>query len=171
MTTDLRVGVIIKPHGIRGELKVYPTTDSPLRYDEITHVKITQQGRLIGDRRVEGVKYFKDIVILKLEGYNDINEIETLKGAELYIPREEGAELEEGEYYIADIIGMEVVTEDGVRLGTVKDVMETGANDVYVVDRGSDKELLIPAIKQCILDMDIDKNLMTVHLLDGLMEL
>ncbi len=171
MTTDLRVGVIIKPHGIKGEVKVYPTTDSPLRFNEITHVNIIQQGRTIGDVKVAGVKFFKDIVILKLKGYNDINEVEALKGAELYIPREEGAELEDGEYYIADIIGMDVVTDDGVRLGTVKDVMETGANDVYVVEREGGKELLLPAIKQCILDTDIDKNVMTVHLMDGLLEL
>ncbi len=171
MTTDLRVGVIIKPHGIKGEVKVYPTTDSPLRFNEITHVNIIQQGRTIGDVKVAGVKFFKDIVILKLKGYNDINEVEALKGAELYIPREEGAELEDGEYYIADIIGMEVLTDDGVRLGTVKDVMETGANDVYVVEREGGKELLLPAIKQCILDTDIDKNVMTVHLMDGLLEL
>ena len=171
MTTDLRVGVIIKPHGIKGEVKVYPTTDSPLRFNEITHVNIIQQGRTIGDVKVAGVKFFKDIVILKLKGYNDINEVEALKGAELYIPREEGAELEDGEYYIADIIGMEVLTDDGARLGTVKDVMETGANDVYVVEREGGKELLLPAIKQCILDTDIDKNVMTVHLMDGLLEL
>lgn len=171
MTTDLRVGVIIKPHGIKGEVKVYPTTDSPLRFNEITHVNIIQQGRAIADVKVAGVKFFKDIVILKLKGYNDINEVEALKGAELYIPREEGAELEDGEYYIADIIGMEVLTDDGVRLGTVKDVMETGANDVYVVEREGGKELLLPAIKQCILDTDIDKNVMTVHLMDGLLEL
>ena len=171
MTADLRVGVIIKPHGVRGELKVYPTTDNPSRFDEITHVKLIQQGRPLGDFKVEGVKYFKDIVILKLEGFGSINEVESLKGAELYIPREEGAALNEGEYYIADIIGMEVVTDDGTKLGAVRDVMETGANDVYVVDRGGNKELLIPAIKQCILNTDINENVMTVHLMDGLMEL
>ncbi len=171
MTTDLRVGVIIKPHGIKGEVKVYPTTDSPLRFNEITHAKLIQQGKTLGDFKISGVKYFKDTVILKFEAYNNINEVEALKGAELYIPREEGAELQDGEYYIADIIGMDVVTEDGLRLGTVRDVMETGANDVYVVERDGGKELLIPAIKQCILNTDIEENIMTVHLLDGLLEL
>ena len=82
-----------------------------------------------------------------------------------------GAELADGEYYIADIIGMEVVADSGVRLGIVKDVMETGANDVYVVEREGGKELLLPAIRQCILDIDIEKNVMTVHLMDGLLEL
>ena len=171
MTNELRVGVIIKPHGIKGELKVYPTTDSASRFDEITHVKLIQQGKELGDFKLAGVKYFKDIVIIKLKGFNDINEVESLKGAELYIPREEGAALNEGEYYIADIIGMEVVTDEGVKLGTIKDVMETGANDVYVVERPEGRELLIPAIKQCILNTDIEANVMTVHLLDGLLEL
>lgn len=171
MTTELRVGVIIKPHGIKGEVKVYPTTDSPLRFNEIKHVTLIQNGKNLGDFKINRVKYFKDIVILGFDQYNDINQVEVLKGAELYIPRTEGAELQEGEYYIADIIGMEVITDEGARLGTVKDVMETGANDVYVIERPEGKELLIPAIKQCILDTDIDKNIMTVHLLDGLLEL
>ena len=171
MTTDLRVGVIIKPHGIKGEVKVYPTTDSPLRFDEITHVKIIQQGKELGDHRISSVKYFKDIVILKFKGIDNINDVEPLKGAELYIPREEGAELSEGEYYIADIIGMTVMTDGGEKLGTVKDVMETGANDVYVVNAECGREILIPAIKQCILDTDIENNIMTVHLIDGLLEL
>lgn len=171
MTTELRVGVIIKPHGIKGEVKVYPTTDSPLRFNEITHVRLVQQGRDLGDHKIEQVKYFKDTVILRFAKYSDINEVESLKGAELYIPRSEGAELNEGEYYIADIIGMEVVTDDGMRLGRIKDVMETGANDVYVVERDGGRDLLIPAIKQCILDTDIDANVMSVHLLDGLLEL
>jgi len=171
MTTDLRVGVIIKAHGIKGEVKVYPTTDSPFRFDEITHVKVKMQDRTLGDFRISGVKYFKDIVILKFKGIDDINEVEKWKGAELYIPREEGAELEDGEYYIADIIGMKVITENGETLGTVKDVLETGANDVYVVERPGGKDLMIPAIKQCILDTDIENEVMTVHLLDGLLDL
>lgn len=171
MTAELRVGVITKPHGIRGEVKVYPTTDSPLRFDEIKHVRISQRGKDLGTHEINGVKHFKDIVILKFDEYNDMNAAEALKGAELYIPRDEGAKLNEGEYYIADIIGMEVVSDDGAHLGKVKDVMETGANDVYVVEREGGKELLIPAIKDCILDTDIDANVLTVHLLDGLMEL
>ncbi len=171
MTEDLRVGVIIKAHGIKGEVKVYPTTDSPFRFDDITHVKIKQQGKTAGDFEVAGVKYFKGIVILDLEGIDTMDEAEKLKGAELYIPREEGAELAEGEYYIADIIGMDVVTDEGAMLGTVKDVLETGANDVYVIGRPEGKDVLIPAIRQCILDTDIENNRMTVHLLDGLLDL
>ena len=86
----------------------------------------------------------------------------------MWIPREEAQDLEEDEYYIADLIGMKVVTEDGTSVGILKDVMETGANDVYVVQDAQGKELLLPAIHQCILDVDIEKNIMTVHLMKGL---
>ncbi|MDO4960736.1 MAG: ribosome maturation factor RimM [Eubacteriales bacterium] len=171
MTTDLRVGVITKSHGIKGEVKVYPTTDSPFRFDEITHVKLVLHGKEIGDFKIGSVKYFKDQVILKLKGIDDISVAEKYKGADLYIPREEGAELKDGEYYIADIIGMKVVLDTGETLGTVKDVLETGANDVYIVERPGAKDVMIPAIKQCILDTDIENDIMTVHLLDGLLDL
>ena len=171
MTTDLRVGVITKSHGIKGEVKVYPTTDSPLRFDEITRVKVYIQNKYVTDLKIASVKHFKDIVILKFKGINDINEAEKYRGAELYIPREEGAALEEGEYYIADIIGIRVVSDEGTELGTVRDVMETGANDVYVISMPDGRELLLPAIKQCILDTDIENDIMTVHVLDGLMAL
>ena len=97
MTKDLRVGVIIKTHGIKGELKVYPTTDSPLRFDEISHVNIRKKDKSAGDFRILNVKYSAGLVILKLEGIRDINEALKYKGAELYIPREEGAVLGEGE--------------------------------------------------------------------------
>ena len=86
----------------------------------------------------------------------------------MWIPREEAQDLEEDEYYIADLIGMKIVTEDGTSVGILKDVMETGANDVYVVQDAQGKELLLPAIHQCILDVDIEKNIMTVHLMKGL---
>ena len=170
MNKELRVGVIVKTHGIRGEVKVYPTTDSPERFDEIEKVKL-RQGKRVYEFRIEKARYQKNLVILKFKGIDDINDVEQYKGAELWIDREEGAELSEGEYYIADIIGIDVVTEDGIRIGTVKDVLETGANDVYIVERKDEKDLLIPAIKECILNVDIEENVMTIHLMDGLLDL
>ena len=170
MTTDLRVGVIIKAHGIKGEVKVYPTTDSPLRFEDLTHVKL-KLGKTVRELEIEQVRFFKNLVILKFKGIDNINDVEQYKGADLYIPREEGQELEEGEYYIADIIDIRVVTDTGEELGTVKDVLETGANDVYIVKRKGQKDLLIPATEECILNVDIEQNIMTVHLLDGLLDL
>ena len=90
------------------------------------------------------------------------------KGRDLWVPREEAQELAEDEYYIGDLIGMEVVLEDNTHFGTLKDVMETGANDVYVVENGEGEEILLPAIRECILDVDVEKNVMTIHLMKGL---
>lgn len=170
MNKELRVGVIVKTHGIRGEVKVYPTTDSPERFDEIEKVKV-KQGKRIHEFRIEKARYQKNLVILKFKGIDDINDVEQYKGAELWIDREDGAELKEGEYYIADIIGMKVISEDGTELGSIRDVLETGANDVYIVERSGKKDLLIPAIKECILDVNIEDNIMTIHLMDGLLDL
>ena len=172
MNAELRVGVIIKTHGIKGEVKVYPTTDSPLRFNELEHVKLKIAGKTVKELDIDGVKFFKNIVILKFEGIDNINDVEQYKGAELYIPREDGAELEDGEYYIADIIDMEVVSDTGEKIGIIRDVMETGANDVYVVRRADNgKDLLLPVIPDCILNTDIEGNVMTVHIMEGLMDL
>ena len=170
MEQKLRVGVITKTHGLKGEVKVYPTTDSPSRFDELDTVTLVC-GRTIKDLSIENVRYFKNLVILKFEGIDHINEIEPYVGGDLYIDRSEGQELGEDENYIADIIGMEVVSDEGKVIGTVKDVMETGANDVYIVKCEGRKDLLLPAIRQCILDVNVEENRMTVHLMDGLMEL
>ena len=170
MNAELRVGVIVKTHGIKGEVKVYPTTYSPLRFEELTHVKL-KSGKTVRELDIEQVRFFKNLVILKFKGIDNINDVEQYKGADLYIPREEGQELGEGEYYIADIIDIRVVTDTGEELGTVRDVLETGANDVYIVKRKGQKDLLLPATEECILDVDIEQNVMTVHLLDGLLDL
>ena len=113
-------------------------------------------------------KAFKQFVIVKFKGIDDINDIEKYKGKSLFVARENAVELEEDEYYIADLIGMDVVLEDGSKFGTLKDVMETGANDVYVVEDTKGAEVLLPAIKECILDVDVEKNVMTIHLMKGL---
>ena len=152
----LKVGVITTTHGIRGEVKVYPTTDAD-RFLDLEYV-LLDTGREKRKLEIENVKYFKNLVILKFRGIDNINDIEMYKKRELWIPREEAQELEEDEYYIADLIGMDVVLEDGSKFGTLKDVMETGANDVYVVEDAKGEEILLPAIRECILDVDVEKN-------------
>ena len=170
MNKELRVGVITKTHGIRGEVRVYPTTDSPVRFTKIDKILLRKEKRL-KELHVEKARVQNGLVILKFKEISDINDVEQYKGWELYIDRQDGEELKEGEYYIADIIGITVRDEDGTVLGTVKDVLETGANDVYIVERDGDRDLLIPAIKECILNVDIVENIMTVHLLPGLLDL
>lgn len=163
----LKVGVITTTHGVRGEVKVYPTTDAE-RFLGLDYVML-DTGRELRRLDIKNVKFFKNLVILKFEGIDNINDIEMYKQRELWIPREEAQELEEDEYYIGDLIGMTVLLEDGSKFGTLTDVMETGANDVYVVETTDGQEVLLPAIKDCILDVDVEKDTMTVHLMKGLL--
>ena len=168
MENDLfRVGVIANTHGIRGEVKVYPTTDDLNRFDQLKEV-ILDTGRERINLQVQGVRYFKNMAILKFKGIDNINDVEKYKGKDLLVTRENAVPLEENEYYIADLIDMEVYNEDGSRLGILNDVMQTGANDVYVIALENGKELLLPNIDQCILDVNTDENKMTVHVLEGL---
>ena len=167
MEDFLKVGVITTTHGVRGEVKVYPTTDEPERFLELDHV-LLDTGKEFWDLEIKNVRFFKNLVILKFKGIDNINDIEKYKGHDLWIPREEGQELDEDEYYIADLLGLRVILDDGSEFGTLKNVMETGANDVYIIDTNAHGEVLVPAIRECIQDIDLEKNTMTIHLMKGL---
>ncbi len=170
MEQFLRVGVISSTHGVRGEVKVFPTTDDPARFKKLKKVTVdAKQGRM--ELEITGVKFFKNQVILKFQGYDSIEAIEKYKGADLLVNREDAVPLGENENYIADLIGMDVVTEEGESLGILKDVLETGANDVYIVETAGKGELLLPAIRDCILDVNVEEKRMRVHLLEGLRDL
>ena len=163
----LQVGVISSTHGVRGEVKVFPTTDDVKRFKKLKKV-ILDTGKEQLPLEIEGVKFFKQFVILKFRGIDNINDIEKYKGKRLFFVREHAVKLKKDEYFIADMIGMDVFTEDGELFGALKDVMETGANDVYIIEMSDGKEVLVPAIKQCILDVDIENRKMVIHLLEGL---
>ena len=163
----LQVGVITQTHGVRGEVKVFPTTDDPARFKKLKQV-VLDTGKETLPLEVESVKFFKQFVILKFKGYDNINDVEKYKRCPLLVDRENAVPLGEDEYYIADMIGMEVVAEDDEIFGTLKDVIETGANDVYVIDSEKHGEVLVPAIRECILDVDIESHRMKIHLLAGL---
>lgn len=165
----LQVGVISSMHGVRGEVKVFPTTDEAARFKKLKNV-ILDTGKEQIPLEIEGVKFFKQFAILKFKGIDNINDIEKYKGKPLLVERKDAVKLKKDEYFIADMIGMEVFTEDENKLGTLKNVIETGANDVYEVELLDGGEVLIPAIKQCILDVDIENQKMSVHLLDGLLD-
>lgn len=169
MEQFLRVGVISSTHGIRGEVKVYPTTDDPERFLDLDEV-ILDTGREHKILEIEGVKFFKNQVILKFKGYDNINDIEKYLKKDLLVDREHAVELGENENFIADLIDMEVVTDEGKVLGTLADVIETGANDVYAVKTPEGKEILLPAIRDCILDVNVDEKRMTVHVMEGLLD-
>ena len=163
----LQVGVITSTHGVRGEVKVFPTTDDAARFKQLKHV-LLDTGREMKPLEIQGVKFFKQFVILKFKGIDNINDIERYKRCPLLVERKDAVELKEDEYFIADMIGIQVETEDGEVFGTLKDVMETGANDVYVVTGQEKKEWLFPAIKECILNVDLESSTMTIHLMKGL---
>ena len=132
MENMLRVGVITSAHGIKGEVKVFPTTDDAKRFKELKEV-ILDTGKEHIPMEIEHVKFFKNMVILKFRGYDNINEIEKYKSRDLLITRDQAVDLEPDEYFITDLIGLAVVSDQGAELGILKDVLETGANDVYVV--------------------------------------
>lgn len=163
----LQVGVITTTHGIRGEVKVYPTTDDAHRFDYLESV-LLDTGKELCELEIQRVKYFKQFVILKFRDVDNINDIEPYKGKSLYVTRDFAVPLEENEYYIADLIDMDVFLEDGSLFGTLKDVMETGANDVYVIHTTDKKEVLVPTIKDCVKEVDVEQNKMIIHLLKGL---
>ena len=163
----LQVGVISSTHGIRGEVKVFPTTDDVKRFKKLKKV-ILDTGREHLPLEVESVKFFKQFAIVKFKGIDNINDIEKYKGKSLLVDRENAVKLRKDEYFIADMIGLRVYTEGGEAFGVLKDVLETGANDVYIIDSLKHGEVLVPAIKQCILDVDIEGQKMTIHLMEGL---
>ena len=149
MKEILRVGKIVNTHGLKGEVKVIPLTDDPKRYNELEFVLIDGV-----KRNIEGCKYQKDRVIVKVEGINSIEEAEKYKNKYMEIPREYAVPLEEDTYYIADIIGCSVYDTEGKNLGEVYDVIQTKNNDVYWIRKP--KELLIPVLLDIVMDIDVE---------------
>lgn len=168
MNDFLRVGVITSTHGIRGEVKVFPTTDDINRFKTLKQV-ILDTGKEYLDLEIEGVKFFKQYAILKFKGIDNINDIEKYKGKDLLVTRDNAVKLEEDEYFIYDILGSKVISDEGNELGELTEVLTTAANDVYVVKTKEGKEILIPSIEECILNVDTEKKELKVHLLPGLL--
>lgn len=165
----LRVGVIANTHGIRGEVKVFPTTDEKERFKDLKKV-ILDMGKEQRVLEIQSVRFFKNLVILKFKGIDNINDIEMYKGKDLLVTREDAVPLEEGEYFIADLLDLDVYSDKDEKIGVLYDVMQTGANDVYVVKTEEGKEILLPAIDECILDINLEESRMTVHIMEGLLD-
>lgn len=163
----LRVGVITSMHGVHGEVKVFPTTDDPARFKKLKECIIEQKGEEL-TLKVRSVKFFKNQVILAFEGFDNRNDVEAFKDRELFVTRENAVPLDDDEFFICDIIGAEVQTDEGSVLGVLEDVFETGANDVYSVKTPNGKEVLLPAIKECILDVNVEEKKILVHVMKGL---
>ena len=151
----LQVGVITTTHGVRGEVKVFPTTDDPARFKKLKNV-VLDTGKELVDLEVAGVKFFKNMVIVKFKGIDNINDVEKYRKKSLYVTRENAVKLKKNEYFIADLIGLQAESDEGEDLGELSDVLQTGANDVYVLSKEGTDDLLLPAIKECVKEVDLE---------------
>ncbi|MBQ4002028.1 MAG: 16S rRNA processing protein RimM [Lachnospiraceae bacterium] len=166
-TEFLRIGVVTSPHGVRGEVRVYPTTDEISRFSEVGTLLLEKEG-VRSLRTIESVKQLKGMVALKLSGIDSVEEAEKIRNADLLIRRDQSSPLKEGQYFIGDLLDLLAVREDGTEVGTVEDVLKTGANSVLVIKKKDGKELLLPVIPDCVLSVDSDEGIMTIHVLPGL---
>jgi len=165
----LQIGVITSTHGIRGEVKVFPTTDDNKRFKKLKDCFIEYKNEMI-PIKANGCKFFKNMVILHFEGIDNINDVEKYKQCKLYVDRKHAVALQKDEYFMTDLIGMTVRTDEDKVLGILEEIIPTGANDVYCIKTEEGKEVLIPAIKDCILSVDLDKQEMLVHIINGLLD-
>jgi 16S rRNA processing protein RimM len=167
-----QVGSITQTHGIRGEVKVFPLTDDISRFKNMKNLLLDGGKDGYITLEVENVRPQKNLVILKFKGIDNINDIEKYKGKGLYVTKENRVELKEDEYFIADLIGCDVFTEDNLdtKFGVISDVMETGANDVYDIELAGGGNVLVPAIKDCVLQVDVDNRRVVIRLMKGLMD-
>ena len=167
MQKYFEVGQIVNTFGIKGDVKVKPFTDDVERFEELKKVYICKKEKL-EEVEIEEVKYHKDMVLLKLKGIDNMNEAEKLKGLYLKIDRKNAKKLPKDTYFIADLLGLEVYSDENEYLGKVDDIFPTGANDVYVVKDENGKQLLLPGISEVIKEIDLEKEKIIVHLLKGL---
>lgn len=168
MEKFFQVGIITSPHGVHGEVKVYPTTDDVKRFKRLKEV-ILDTGKERLDLEIESVKFVKQFAVLKFRGYDNMDEVEKFRRKSLFVPRENAVRLGKDEYFIADLMGLKVLDEKEQEIGVLREVIETGANDVYAIDLKDGRELLIPAIKQCILAVDVEAGFIRIHILEGLL--
>lgn len=167
MEEYLEIGQIVNTNGLKGFLKVKPFTDDITRFEDLETVYI-QKGKELIEFNIQEVKYAKNMVLLKLEGIDDIDEAQKYRNFYIKINRNDAVELEDNSYFIVDIIGSEVFTDEDVLLGKVVDVFPTGSNDVYTVKAEDGKEILLPAIEDVIKNVDTKNKKIIVHLLEGL---
>lgn len=170
MEEYLRVGVIANTHGVRGEVKIFATTDDIRRFKKLRKCVI-DTGRERIDVEVESCKFFKQTPILKFKSIDQLNDVERFKGKDLLVHRDHAVKLEKNEFFIIDLIGLNVETDEGMKLGVLTDVLQTGANDVFVVKMADGNEVLIPYIEQCVPEIHPETGKVTVHLLPGLLDL
>ena len=159
----IKLGKITAPQGIRGEVRVYPYTDRPTRFSEIEAVLL--QGRR---RRIENARYMKNMAVLKLEGIDDRNAAEAVRNQELLLAREDLWEQPEDTYFVDDLVGCRVVSEDGTPVGTLRAILSRPAQDLYEIEKEDGSAFLLPAVKEFVRSVDVGNKIITIHLIEGL---
>ena len=168
MDKYLEIGQIVNTFGIKGMVKVKPFSDDIRRFDKLKNVYI-KKNSIEEKYIIEEVKYHKQMVLIKFKGIDKIEEAELLKNSYILINREDEEDLPEGTYYIADLIGLEVYTDENVKLGTVDDIYNHGSSDIYVVKNELGKQILLPAIKDVVKQVDLENKRIIVHIIPGLL--
>lgn len=169
MVEYLRIGKIVNTMGIKGEVKILPLTDNPDRFNKLKWCFVENRGEQ-KEINIEAIRFHKNFVIAKFQGIDDMNTAQRLKEAYVLVDRQNAVKLKKDEYFICDLIGLEVYTIENEFIGTIKDVITTGSNDVYVIQTEEGKEILIPAIKQVVKEVSIENKKMLVEMMEGLME-
>ena len=167
MTKYLEIGQIVNTFGIKGMVKIKPFTDDINRFDRLKKIYISNKNGK-KEYQIQEVKYHKNMVLMKLEGVDTPEQADLLRQSYLLIDRADEEPLEEGVYYIVDLLGLEVYTDDNKLLGKVDDIFNTGSNDIYVVKDEMGKQILLPGIPDVLTNVDLEKGRITVHLMPGL---
>ena len=170
MEKYLRVGVIANTHGVRGEVKIYATTDDIRRFKKLKECFI-DTGKEKIPVEVESCKFFKEMPILKFRSMDQMGDVEGFKGKDLLVSREHAVKLKKNEFFIVDLVGLSVESDEGMPVGILTDVLQTGANDVFVVKTEAGDEVLIPYLEQCVPEIHPETGKLMVHLLPGLLDL
>lgn len=160
----IMIGEVVRPHGVRGEVRIEPLTDLLERFEWLERIYIGEPPQPVD---VESVRFHQGTVLLKFSGDDDRDAAEARRGQKLYVPEDEAIPLEEGEYFIHDLIGLEAYDEAGISLGKLVEVLETGANNVFVI-KGTAGEILLPDIPDVIREIDFDAGRLIVALMPGL---
>lgn len=169
MKEYIKVGTITQPFGIKGETKVYPDVDDPAYFKKLKKVFV-ENGTGYEEFEIESARMALPLVIIKFKGIETPEDIRRYRQKDIYVLRKDAPPLGEGEHYYADLLGLDVTDDEGIYRGKLTDIIETGANDVYEITADDGKSFLLPAIKQCILDIDVEAGTMKIHILEGLLD-
>lgn len=162
----IKIGQIVNVVALKGEVKVYNYSDYKERFEELDYIYVEDK-----KTNIENVRYMKEMVILKLEGSNDRNAAEALKGKNVYIGEDQLRELPEDTYYIRDLIGLEIRDQEDKKIGNLKDVIQNSAQDLYEIELENKNVTLIPAVEEFVLDINLQEKYIKVKIIEGMLDL